>query len=583
MHKLILATIFILGLGLHIFLLDLNSILKVADSFAYLKMSHFIGEFDLRWFGSGWFGFLYAVPLAFFQMFIDNPFIAAQYANIALFTWTGILLYKFGSLYLDRAYVYLLLIIFFLSPSLLHYNIAILSENLYIPLFLWLCITIYRWWEKQSMGSSIMMAFLLALLYLTRGEAFIYLSALYLVFVIASLHDDISFRWVLRYSTIVTLFFCVFISPYIYFLYTKTGEIWLTNKWASNLRQADLRSIERLDDSGFEKAVAELTPDNHHLIAGFAGGMDYDTPSIDLKLTDYVVENKDAMLTRFLSNQKKLYTRTIPEMLFGSQLKLYYERYADYDPAKLFLIFILFPILFILFALYRLLFSSMSMVTDDRSFLRYFTPFFLVAGSFFTLFFVLERYFIIFLPLAFVLMCYGVQYLLGSSSKIMRKILYFFVLIFFVFHSGLGLYWYYYAHVGDDAKYELKSKAGIWMNINISCENNVCEELKQKQRKKYSMYVNNTDFKILERFPIVTFYSGTKYRYITPYTASLPDIIEYAKYNEIDFLVVDTMDFAKYRPELSFLLDESTSHPGLIPFNVWKEDDDKVILYKIVY
>gem|GEM_PF-1425032 len=121
------------------------------------------------------------------------------------------------------------------------------------------------------------------------------------------------------------------------------------------------------------------------------------------------------------------------------------------------------------------------------------------------------------------------------------------------------------------------------MNINISCENNVCEELKQKQRKKYSMYVNNTDFKILERFPIVTFYSGTKYRYITPYTASLPDIIEYAKYNEIDFLVVDTMDFAKYRPELSFLLDESTSHPGLIPFNVWKEDDDKVILYKIVY
>ncbi|MDC0506282.1 hypothetical protein OAN96_01670, partial [Candidatus Gracilibacteria bacterium] len=462
-------------------------------------------------------------------------------------------------------------------------NIHILSENIYIPLFLWLCITIHKWGDTQSMGSAIMMSFLMALLYLTRGEAFIYLAALYLIFVIAAIRGDISFAGIFRYSIVVTLFFVIFISPYVYLLYTKTGEIGLTNKGASNLRQAELRGIERLDDSGFEQAVAELTDDKQHLIAGFAGGMDYDTPSIDLNLTDYIVDNKDAVLTRFISNQKKLYKTIIPKMLFGSQLKLYYDRYIDYDPSKLFLGFILFPTFFMLFGLYRLVFSSMSMVTDDRSFLRYYVALFVVASGFFTLFFVLERYFIIFLPIAMVLMCYGVQYLLGSNSKTMRKILYFFTLVFLVFHSVLGLYGYYYTHVGDDEVYKLKRTAGIWMNTKLECENHVCSEIITKDREKYTMYINDTNYKIMERFPIMTYYSGTKNRYITPYTSQLSDIVTYAKYNEIDFLVVDTMDFRKYRPDLAFLLDETKFHNGLNAFKVWKSGDDKVILYKIVY
>lgn len=583
MHRLILAIIFLVWLGIHVFFLDLNSMLSVADSFAYLKMSYYIWELDVRWLGSGWFGFLYALPVAFFQVIFDNPYVAAQYANIALFTWSAVLLNKFGSLYLDRAYVYLLLGVYFLSPSLLHYNIAILSENIYIPLFLWLCITIHKWWETQSMWSAIMISFIMALLYLTRGEAFIYMSALYLIFVVTAIRGDISFTAIFRYSLIVTLFFVIFISPYVYLLYTKTWEIGLTNKWASNLRQAELRWTQRLDDNWFEQAVAELTTDKHHLIAGFAWGMEYDTPSIDLNLTDYVVENKDAMLTRFISNQKRLYKDIIPKMLFWSQLKIYYDRYVDYDQFGLFLMFIFFPVFFILFGAYRLMFSSMSMVTDDRSFLRYYAPLFLVASSFFTLFFVLERYFIIFLPIAMILMCYGIQYLLGSSSKIMRKILYVFVAVFLLFHSALGLYGYYHAHQWDNEVYKLKSTAWIWINTKLRCENHICSKTNKKDIKKYTMYVNDTDFKILERFPIVTYYSGTKHRYITPYTDSLSDIVEYAKYNEIDLLVVDTMDFAKYRPGLSFLLDETKPHRWIIPLKVWKMGDDKVIIYKIVY
>lgn len=61
----------------------------------------------------------------------------------------------------------------------------------------------------------------------------------------------------------------------------------------------------------------------------------------------------------------------------------------------------------------------------------------------------------------------------------------------------------------------------------------------------------------MERFPIVTYYSGSKYRYITPYTDSIQDISEYAQYNNLDILVVDSMDFKTYRPKLEKYLEKT--------------------------
>ncbi|USN58036.1 MAG: hypothetical protein H6767_06920 [Candidatus Peribacteria bacterium] len=47
----------------------------------------------------------------------------------------------------------------------------------------------------------------------------------------------------------------VIISPYVYYLHTITGDWGLTNKGASNIRQAEMRGIETMDDMGFEQAV----------------------------------------------------------------------------------------------------------------------------------------------------------------------------------------------------------------------------------------------------------------------------------------------------------------------------------------
>jgi hypothetical protein len=63
----------------------------------------------------------------------------------------------------------------------------------------------------------------------------------------------------------------------------------------------------------------------------------------------------------------------------------------------------------------------------------------------------------------------------------------------------------------------------------------------------------------MERFPVVTYYSGTKERWLTPYTDKLENVVKYAKYNGLDFLVVDSLDFAKYRSDLGFLLTDSNT------------------------
>jgi hypothetical protein len=67
----------------------------------------------------------------------------------------------------------------------------------------------------------------------------------------------------------------------------------------------------------------------------------------------------------------------------------------------------------------------------------------------------------------------------------------------------------------------------------------------------------------MERFPIVTYYSNSKERWLTPYTDELEKLIEYAKFNQINYLVVDTLDFKTYRPKLNYLLDDNFNNKSL--------------------
>lgn len=128
-----------------------------------------------------------------------------------------------------------------------------------------------------------------------------------------------------------------------------------------------------------------------------------------------------------------------------------------------------------------------------------------------------------------------------------------------------GNYVYYNWVKLEDTKYEVKMVAWEFLKDMISTN-------KDKE-----------NIKILERFPIVTYYSWTKERWITPYTDNLDNLIEYARFNKIDYLVVDTLDFKTYRPKLDFLLDEDYQNKSLHKIITIQVNNEKVILYKFTF
>ncbi|NDK08319.1 hypothetical protein EOM39_03655, partial [Candidatus Gracilibacteria bacterium] len=143
MKKIINKNLYLIGIILvgslfHITFWGLNEILKNADCFAYLQMSYHFKALSLEGFGTGWFGFLYSLLISIFDTltFSINEYYAVLSLNIILFGVSALILYKIGEKYLGKKFNLLLVVLFYLSSILLHFNIGVLSENIYIPLFL---------------------------------------------------------------------------------------------------------------------------------------------------------------------------------------------------------------------------------------------------------------------------------------------------------------------------------------------------------------------------------------------------------------------------------------------------------------
>ncbi len=549
----------IVGILYHSFFLQLNEVLKVADSFAYLQMSYYIWQWDIWAFWNGWFWFLYSLPIAVVGIFIWNQFLAAQITNLILLTLSSYLLWDISKRYTWEYAALWVVILFLLSPIYLHFSIHVLSENLYIPLFLLLFSITLRFLEELYIFKSpslhlnrqkkqvVQIGIVIGLLYLTRAEAFIYLTSIWILALAFTLLKKITWKNFFLLWSLFFVSFLVIISPYLYFLHDLTWEWGLTNKWASNLRQAELRWQDKMDDAWFEQAVAELTADNHHLIAGFAGWMPYDTPQIEGSLIQFISNNPSDFLRRFLKNQSKLYTQNLPEIFVWKSPSLYLSSDSRFAGNIFFLLWACIPFLILIFWVIELLRKEKIFVASSISF-------FLPACIFFTLFFTLNRYFLIFLPLMFLVYMYGVSRI-SEFSKILAVLLIWNIISLLLLSTLV----YFNEEKNKDEYYSLKQEAWVWMNKNIE---------------------NNENLKIMERFPIVSYYAWSKIRYITPYTDNIWDIYEYWLFHNINYLIVDSMDFQTYRPELTKYLEETPEWFTLLREFI-NESWQKVIIYKL--
>lgn len=553
-NNILLISIMLIWSLFHILFFGVNEVLKNADSFAYLQMSYNLKNLSIEWFWTWWFWFLYSFLIAIFDLitFSFNEYYVALSLNIILFFISAWILYKIWEFYLEKRYNLLLITLFYLSPILLHFNISVLSENIYIPLFLWLILFLikasWNWFKKIK--SLFFISMFISLLYLTRAEAFIYLWSIFIIlFFYSIILKKIKINSIIMFSKnsiLVVLFFFLLISPYLFYLHSITWEWGLTNKWSSNLRQAELRWSEKMDDEWFEQAVGELTPDNHHLKSWFVWWLKFDKWEKNWWLKDYLLQNPLETTLRIVNNQNKLYTKNLPELIVWDSVKLYYKSY-------LFLPILVIPLILVLFWAYKMF------VQKKYEFLIIFFSFYGVASVFFTLFFVLNRYFLIFLPLFLVFMVYWLQNLkLHKIAKIIGTgtLLWIYIVWNYVYYNSVKL---------EDDKYEVKKVAWEFLH------NLVAQDWK------------TTTIRIMERFPIVTYYSGTKERWITPFTENLENLIEYARFNQIDYLVVDTLDFKTYRPKLNFLLNNDFNNESLHKIKTIQVNNEKVILYKFSF
>jgi hypothetical protein len=319
-NNLYLISIILIWSIFHICFFWINEILKNADSFAYLQMSYHFKNLSLEWFWTWWFWFFYSLLISIFDVitFSLNEYYIALYLNILLFWFSAFLLFKIGKIYLEEKYNLLLIILFYLSSILLHFNIWILSENIYIPLFLWLVLFLiknYKTWLNNFKNIFVISLFI-AFLYFTRAEAFIYIGSIILILFFSNCkfkkYKILNFASFVKNGALLVWFFILIISPYLLYLNSITWEWGLTNKWSSNLRQAELRGSEKMDDEWFEQAVWELTSDNHHLKSWFVWWLKYDKWEEKWWLKDYLLKKPLDTSLRIFKNQIKLYTRNLP-------------------------------------------------------------------------------------------------------------------------------------------------------------------------------------------------------------------------------------------------------------------------------
>lgn len=557
LSRLIILLGILVGVLVQVSAFKLTPILTIPDSFSYIQMATYLKEWKLDGLWTGWFWPLYSGFVALFNSLISDSFSAGKWANVLLMGWGGFLLFQIGRRYLDGFYCFVLLVLYGLSSSLLYYKINVLSENLYIPLFLLLILLLHKFLEWGRSFNALLVGATIGCMYLTRGEAFIYLWSIVVLFLILSSMRFFTFWEGIRSMLLLFFWFFLIASPYIYYLHTVTGEWWLTNKWASNIRQAMMRWVEHMDDDGFEKAVGELDESKTKLLSGFVWWLKYEKPTGDYSLKQYITGNFPEFLNTFEENQKKLYAQTIPSLILWDVTKMRKDIHFPFAQTFPFVFILYFPFAFIIFWIWKMLSRR------EVNLIIITLPLFLTASFFFTMFFVLERYFIIFLPLAFIVMLYGCQnFFWNELSKHRYKFI-----ILSILMVGIQWLWFWYTYSQPiDQDYSIKKMAGEWL-----------------QKNKSTLFNGKEPIRIMERWPVVTYYSKENERWLTPYTESLNDIETYAKANQIDILVVDSLDFLTYRPQLKNLLISEWTHPWLEKINGFSVNGQKVILYKFTY
>ena len=462
---------------------------------------------------------LYPLATGITWFFINDIELAGRIVSLIFGVLLIIPVYYLTKIYYNKKSAYIAVLFTTFYFHLIHYSVETMVESMYIFL---LVIAIYfglfainKKYSKYYIYSGIV----LGLCYLLKPEAIMYILIIIFITFFYRLIDykkNTVFIQILKNIIFMLFFFFIIISPYLLLLYTETGQLNFSAK------SQNLLIGEKNDELSYEYMLFRLVDNNTKV--------NLDTFSAGVDPFQYIITHQQELTSRYITN--------------------IWEEMTEYFPK----IFPIWLIAIITIGLFTKKWDKKRLKNEFYLFLTIILPLLI-----FPFFHIMIRFLIPIIPFLLVWFSNGLIHLqdwfidtFRNSFNINPKLdkSFFFknlvVILFFI--SILPLNYY----IIPTHQHIEQKEMGIWVSENIE------------------------DPVIMSR-GYASFYTK-KIIYPVPYS-NYTDLIKYAKYNNINYLIMDELT-AEVRPELEFLID-----PGKIPEEfeiIYKiENNENVYLYKL--
>jgi len=419
-----------------------------------------------------------------------------------------------------------------ICPPLIFGSTEVRVASLY-TLLLWTVVAVgWKALQSKYLIWSVLAGLMLALCYLTRAEAIMFMPIFLLLYLLSFKLKTGSYLSIVKLivfkSVILIIVFSLVSSPLWIFLYRHTGA------WTFSGRGAHTFTGYYGDD--WERVNFELSSDLEGAQSKWLeeGG-----------LLNFVISNRQELLARWGHNLASIWSSEDRQ----SQL-LGISPWIVRSGLVFLILFISFG--FIKFTrarhiaakhIYMLVIASSSLIyfffgIDWRYFYPYF-PFLLLVLAL----------------IIVMLQNWSIRNIIHTNRALTKIILYLPLgILLFAMGSYSGVL------IGKKlsyAPYEYKI-VGQWMKENI-------DDVENKS--------------VMSRKAGVPFYAEARHEPL--YYGEYPGLIEYARSKKVDYLVIDEWTIPRTRPQFAFLLEESEKHPGLELVHTVKYEDRKTILYKV--
>lgn len=250
---------------------------------------------------------LYPVLTGGVWSIVGDGFLAAKIVSLIFGVLLIPLIYLLGRTIYDRSVGLFSAILVAFHPLLINISSNALADSTYTFLIASVCLIGYIAFRRESVGYYILLGCGLGMAFLSKHIAMGYLGVVSVTVLIYEFDNtDVVSNWFIKSSTriaAVGFSFLAVATPYLFFLYRRTGEITFGKKSSINLLIGE--RVTSSDPLAYEKIAYGLTGDLQRSISIYT----------ETGTLEYILANPTEMIVRYMFNTYNLYDHILSEAL----------------------------------------------------------------------------------------------------------------------------------------------------------------------------------------------------------------------------------------------------------------------------